>query len=182
MARRTVVLRFDRHTLILAATLAFGMAFAFYRQSQPPAPAVNVGACKPPLPLPPPQVAPVAPVAPVAAVPTRERGVPINVRTSSAPPGEYEQLGFLSNSSDQSAILLPLHGRAVHRGRERWQYYTMSDKYNSIRLPVSVGGKNCSHENGCDEVHNGDVVFVEGYNAPFRATIYEKEQYRYIPY
>ena len=179
MARRTVVLRFDRHTLVLAATLAFGMAFAFYRQAQP-APAVNVGACKPPVS----QVAPAPPPPPPVPPPPApaRRGVPINVRTSSAPPGEYEQLGFLSNSSDQSAILLPLHGRAVHRGRERWQYYTMSDKYNAIRLPVSVGGKNCSHENGCDEVHNGDVVFVEGYNAPFRATIYEKEQYRYIPY
>ena len=177
MARRPVVIRLDRHTLILAATLAFGMAFAFYRQSQPSAPAVNVGTCLPPVPLPP------ATAQAPARTPAPERvRVPINVRTSSAPPGDYEQLGFLSNSSDQSAILLPLHGRAVHRGRERWQYYTMSDKYNSIRLPVSVGGKNCSHENGCDEVHNGDVVFVEGYNAPFRATIYEKEQYRYIPY
>lgn len=66
--------------------------------------------------------------------------------------------------------------------RNKWQYYTMSDKYHSIRLPISVGGKNASSEYGCDEVGNGDTVYVEGYNAPFRVTLYEKQHFNYIPY
>jgi sortase (surface protein transpeptidase) len=35
---------------------------------------------------------------------------------------------------------------------------------------------------GCDEVYNGDTVYVEGYNETFRATIYENALYSYIPW
>ena len=130
-----------------------------YQQYQP---------CHPPIPVQP-------------NIPAIPRNIPINIQTS-ATPGNYESIGFLSTnkSTDQTATILPLYGRPI--GRQQWQYYTMSDKYNSIHLPVSVRGKNCSNERGCDEVFNGDVVFVEGYNLPFKVTIYEKDKYQYIPY
>jgi hypothetical protein len=51
----------------------------------------------------------------------------------------------------------------------------------NTKLPISVNGKSCTSENGCDEVMNGDVVYVEGYSETFRATIYENNLFRYIP-
>jgi hypothetical protein len=92
-------------------------------------------------------------------------------------PTSYAQHGFLSNGKEN---IIPLYGRNIHR--DKWQYYTMSDKYNSIQLPISVRGKNASSEYGCEELTNGDTVYVEGYNMPFRVTLYEKEGVQYIPY
>ena len=49
------------------------------------------------------------------------------------------------------------------------------------KLPVKVKGRNCSGEYGCDEILNGDEVYVEGYNETFKATIYENGLFSYIP-
>jgi hypothetical protein len=38
------------------------------------------------------------------------------------------------------------------------------------------------NENGCDELIDGDVIFVDGLDGNFKATIYENQQNRYIPY
>ena len=54
-------------------------------------------------------------------------------------------------------------GRPLYTNRSKWQYYTMTDKQNSIKLPISKNGKSCTQEYGCDEIMNGDVVYVEGY-------------------
>ena len=35
-------------------------------------------------------------------------------------------------------------------------------------------------EYGCDEISNGDRVFVEGYKNLFNVTIYEKRSYEYL--
>lgn len=114
----------------------------------------------------------------MTGMPTRH-AVPINIRTSGAYDTEYTQVGFLSGKDNN---IIPLYGRMIMANRNKWQYYTMSDKFHSIRLPISVGGKNASSEYGCDEVSNGDTVYVEGYNAPFRVTLYEKQHLNYIPY
>lgn len=117
----------------------------------------------------------------MAGMPTG--GVPINIRTSGDPEAAYEQVGFLSGAGGQgSGAMLPLHGRPIHSARNRWQYYTMSDKFHTIRLPITVGGRNASSEYGCDEVNTGDHVHVDGYDVPFRVTLYEKDHHRYIPY
>ena len=115
----------------------------------------------------------------LVGLPTRH-SVPINIRTSGSYNAEYTQVGFLTGTNKENII--PLYGRMIMANRNKWQYYTMSDKYHSIRLPISVGGKNASSEYGCDEVGNGDTVYVEGYNAPFRVTLYEKQHFNYIPY
>ena len=61
-------------------------------------------------------------------------------------------------------------------------FLIISGKNNAIKLPVSKGGRSCSSEYGCDEIYNGDNVFVEGYNDAFNATIYENANPRYIPF
>ena len=106
-------------------------------------------------------------------------GLPINIRTSGSYNTEYTQIGFLSNGTEH---LIPLFGRMIMPNRNKWQYYTMSDKFHSIRLPITANGKNASGEYGCDEISNGDTVYVEGYNRPFKVTLYEKQHFNYIPY
>ena len=51
-----------------------------------------------------------------------------------------------------------------------------------IKLPVSHKGRSCTNEYGCDNIYNGDNVYVEGYNDAFKATIYDNDTMRYIPF
>ena len=107
------------------------------------------------------------------------RGVPINIPTRGFFP-EYKQLGILNRINGKETVL-SLLGRPLHTNRQKWQYYTMRE-YNNIKLPVSKNGRSCTSEYGCDELFNGDTVYVEGYKDAFKVTIYESESPRYIPY
>lgn len=107
-------------------------------------------------------------------------GIPINIKTRGYD-DTYKQVGIITRINGKETIL-PLMGRALHTNRNKWQYYTMTDQNNSIKLPVSKNGKSCTGEYGCNECLNGDSIYVEGYNDAFKATIYENNQPRYIPY
>jgi hypothetical protein len=50
-----------------------------------------------------------------------------------------------------------------------------------IKLPITNKGRSCTNEYGCDNLYNGDTVYVEGYNDSFRATVYETSSFQYIP-
>ena len=106
--------------------------------------------------------------------------VPINVSTQGAANAEYRQVGILTRISGPETIL-PLMGRPLFRNRDKWQFYTISEKSNFIKLPVSVKGRSCTNEYGCDNVYNGDTVYVEGYNDAFKVTAYENAVMQYLP-
>jgi hypothetical protein len=118
-------------------------------------------------------------------VPIRRGMVPINVSTNpGAVDTNYRQMGILTplhNNSKKDKIL-PLMGRPLLVNRDKWQYYTMSDQNNSVKLPIIHKGRSCTNEYGCDQLYNGDRVFVEGYNQAFKITIYENDVIKYIPY
>ena len=107
-------------------------------------------------------------------------GIPINIKTRGYDTN-YSQVGILTRINGKETIL-PLMGRPLHANRSKWQYYCMSDKFNSIRLPVSKNGKSCTSEYGCNDLYNGDTVYVEGYQDAFKVTMYENDSPRYIPY
>ena len=110
-------------------------------------------------------------------------GLPINISTQ-GPEMQYTQLGILTRENSPDDLILPLMGRRNMTSRDKYQYYTMTNSAGNIntKLPISVKGKSCTSDLGCDEVFNGDVVYVEGYKDTFRATIYENSLYKYIPF
>lgn len=108
------------------------------------------------------------------------RGIPINIATR-AVDTTYRQVGILTRLNGDETIL-PLMGRPLFTNRDKWNFYTMSDKNNMIKLPVSFKGKSCTNEYGCDNIYNGDTVYVEGYNTPFKVTMYDNNTMKYIPY
>ena len=105
--------------------------------------------------------------------------VPINIRTQGVD-AAYRQIGILTSKNGKEQIL-PLMGRPLITNRDQWQYYTMSER-NNIKLPVSVKGKSCMNEYGCDKIYDGDTVYVEGYSGIFSATIYDNDVMRYLPF
>jgi hypothetical protein len=106
--------------------------------------------------------------------------IPINVPTRSVN-SAYRQVGILTRVNGPETIL-SLMGRPLFPSRDRWQFYTMSDKNHSVKLPVTHKRRSCTCEQGCDNIYNGDTVYVEGYNDAFKATIYDTALQYSIPF
>lgn len=120
----------------------------------------------------------------VAYIPPNK--VPINVSTNiGATPTDtaYRQMGILTplNGASKDNIL-PLMGRPLFTSRQKFQYYTISNQHNNIKLPISVKGRSGLDEYGVDEVFDGDTVYVEGYNDAFKVTKYDNNTIKYLPY
>lgn len=115
-------------------------------------------------------------------VPESRNAVPINISTTAVDTA-YRQLGILTplNGSSKDNIL-PLMGRPLFTRRSLWQYYTISNQHNNVKLPVSVKGKSGLNDNGVDEIYSDDTVYVEGYNEPFKVTKYENDTIKYLPF
>jgi hypothetical protein len=108
--------------------------------------------------------------------------IPINISTNvGAVDTSYRQVGILTPLNGVNKIL-PLMGRPLFVNRDKWQYYTLSDQNNSIKLPVVKNGKSCTNEYGCDKLYNGDTIYVEGYNQAFKVTSYDTDTIKYLPF
>lgn len=107
--------------------------------------------------------------------------VRINIPTQ-AVDTTYRQVGILTRTGGQQEMILPLIGRPLFTSRDKWQFYTLSDKNNAIKLPVIVNGKSGTNEYGCNNVSTGDMVYVEGYNDAFKVTVYDSASLRYLPF
>lgn len=117
----------------------------------------------------------------VPGFPTRAV-IPINVSTNiGAVDTQYRQVGIL-NATNSNGKVIPLMGRPLFTNRDKWQYYTISANNNSMKLPMSKNGKSCTNEYGCDKLYNGDTVYVEGMNEPYRITLYDNDTIKYLPY
>jgi hypothetical protein len=108
--------------------------------------------------------------------------VPINISTNiGAVDTQYRQLGIMTATNTKGKII-PLMGRPLFTNRDKWQYYTMSDQNNSMKLPVSRNGKSCTNEYGCDKLYNGDTVYIEGINEAYKITTYDNDTIKYLPF
>lgn len=114
------------------------------------------------------------------------RAINIQTRGYSA---EFTQIGILTRETkknkepaENDPKILPLMGRRIMNGRDKYQYYTISNSgMVNTKLPIRKEGRNCIGEYGCDQLYSGDSVFVEGYGDRFKVTVYESELFRYIP-
>lgn len=109
------------------------------------------------------------------------RGTPINIPTQGVN-SPYRQVGILTRLNGDGENILPLMGKPLITSRDKWNYYTMTDKNNMIKLPITHKGKSGTSEYGCDSLYNGDTIYVEGYNDAFKVTMYENNTMQYIPH
>ena len=171
--------------LIVLSTLA--IIYYLNNQRSRPMPPTNIIIQKPPTQPPPPLLQRPSVLLNPYAPPLRDTtffrssyGIPINVQTRGLDTA-YRQVGILTRINGVETIL-PIMGRPLHVNRNKWQYYSMSDKNNSVKLPISRNGKSCTNEYGCDSLYNGDSVYVEGYNDAFKVTMYDNDRPQYIPF
>ena len=110
--------------------------------------------------------------------------VPINVSTNTgAVDTNYRQMGIITplNGSSKDNIL-PLMGRPLFTNRDKWQYYTISNQHNNVKLPISFKGRSALNDYGVDQIFSGDTIYVEGYNDAFKTTVYENDTIKYLPF
>lgn len=110
--------------------------------------------------------------------------VPINISTNiGAVDTSYRQMGIITPLKGTSKDnILPLMGRPLFTNRDKWQYYAISNQHNNVKLPILFKGRNGLNDNGVNQIYNKDTIYVEGYNEPFRVTIYENDTIKYLPF
>ena len=94
--------------------------------------------------------------------------------------GPIQQIGILtgeggsSSSASPDRTILPLFGRELDVRRSRWNYYTRTDGFNPVQVPVRVGNRMCDDDtNGCNEVFSDDTVHVPALSRSFKASVYK---------
>lgn len=93
---------------------------------------------------------------------------PFNIPTQGVPES-YQSMGIVKTGDGK---LLPLYGRRSISSRERYNYYTRTDTYNPIPIPVHMQGRDCQDQVGCPELFNGDRVKLSALGETGEVTIY----------
>ena len=107
---------------------------------------------------------------------TGSRGLdPIPTRGA---PESYQQMGIVLGADGKP---LPLYGRRVAPRSDRFNYYTRTDTYNPVALPVRFKNKDCQDNLGCDEVFNGDNIKISPTGETAKVTLYGFDGPRYSP-
>lgn len=128
-----------------------------------------------------------------ATLGTAGPGIPINMATNTGATvnTSYQQIGLLTKAdadnrsksgSNSEPVIMPLMGKPLFTSRDKWLFYTISDKNNAMKLPIIIKGRNALSEIGVDNVYTGDTVYVQGYNDQFKVTLYENSTPQYIPF
>lgn len=97
--------------------------------------------------------------------------------------GAFSQVGILTperGSGGGDGAVLQLMGRPNYARRDNWNYYTVANQSNMVKLPISRGSQRGMDEFGMNMLSTGDSVFVEGINGAYTVTIYESRQYALV--
>jgi hypothetical protein len=94
---------------------------------------------------------------------------------------EYQQVGILTSNDEKEPVILPLFSKRANNHRDRWNYYTTTDKNTMLRLPISYNNMKCDDDIGCNEIYDGNTLNIEMYKGKtFTATIYKKQTPSYF--
>ncbi len=103
--------------------------------------------------------------------------IPINIPTQGLPE-RFQSVGIMTTPDGQ---VLPLYGRRTATSTDRWNYYTRTDTYNPVPIPVSYKKRDCMDDVGCDELMDGEEVKNFGTGAAGKVHIYRMDGPKYIP-
>lgn len=103
--------------------------------------------------------------------------IPINIPTQGLPES-FQSVGVINVDEK----ILPLYGRrTAGGGGDRWNYYTRTDTYNPVPIPVRFRKRDCMDDVGCQEILSGEEVKVEVMNKKGRTSMYRYDGPKYIP-
>jgi hypothetical protein len=103
--------------------------------------------------------------------------IPINIPTQGLPES-FQAVGLIRVEND----VWPLFGRRTAAGSgDRWNYYTRTDSFNPVPVPIRFQKRDCMDDIGCQEILSGDDVKIEVLNKHGQAKMYRFDGPKYIP-
>jgi hypothetical protein len=93
-------------------------------------------------------------------------------------PETYQSMGVITMEDGQ---VLPLYGRRTASRSDRFQYYTRTDTFNPVQLPVRHKRRDCQEDVGCEELFNGESISVSATGQRGTVTIYRFDGPTYVP-
>lgn len=93
-------------------------------------------------------------------------------------PESYQSMGVITLDGGE---VLPLYGRRAGSRSDRFQYYTRTDTYNPVQLPIRYKNRDCQDDVGCEELMDGENVRVTATGKEGKATLYRFSGPTYIP-
>jgi hypothetical protein len=102
--------------------------------------------------------------------------VPVNVPTRGLPEA-FQQMGIIKTGEQ----ILPLYGRQTAYRTDRYNYYTRTDTYNPVQLPVRYERRDCMDSIGCDELLGGENIQIAGLGKQGSVEVYKFDGPTYIP-
>ena len=103
--------------------------------------------------------------------------VAINQSTQGLPES-YQSMGIVKKDD---GTVLPLYGRRTAGSGHRYQYYTRTDTYNPVPLPIRYKRKDCQDDIGCDELFSGEEIVISATGEKAKTTLYKFDGPTYIP-
>jgi hypothetical protein len=102
--------------------------------------------------------------------------VRVNVPTRGLPEA-FQQMGIIKTGEQ----ILPLYGRQTAYRTDRYNYYTRTDTYNPVQLPVRYERRDCMDSIGCDELLGGENIQISGLGKQGSVEVYKFDGPTYIP-
>jgi hypothetical protein len=103
--------------------------------------------------------------------------IPINIPTQGLPE-RFQSVGIMTLPDGQ---VLPLYGRRTATSTDRWNYYTRTDTYNPVPVPITFNKRDCMDDVGCNELMTGEQVTTFGTGNAGKVHIYKMDGPKYIP-
>jgi hypothetical protein len=105
--------------------------------------------------------------------------IPINIPTQGLPE-QFQPIGNLKvHGSDK---ILPLYGRRTATGNGTWwNYYTRTDTFNPVPLPIRYQKRDCMDDVGCNELFSGETIRIETTGETAKVTMFRYDGPKYIP-
>jgi len=102
--------------------------------------------------------------------------LPFNIPTQGLPES-FQSVGVI-NVGEQ---ILPLYGRRTAGGSDRWNYYTRTDTYNPVPVPVRFQRRDCMDDVGCQEIMSGETIRIDAMKKEGTTDLYKMDGPKYIP-
>ena len=101
--------------------------------------------------------------------------IPINIPTQGLPES-FQSVGLVN----VDGAVWPLYGRRTAGGSDRWNYYTRTDSFNPVPIPIRFQKRDCMDDIGCQEIISGEKVKIEVVGKEGTTRMYRFDGPKYI--